>query len=47
MTQSNIIMYTTEDGVTKIEVAFDHDTVVGLANHFRNNGGISIWIIIV
>lgn len=27
MTQSNIIMYTTEDGVTKIEVAFDHDTV--------------------
>lgn len=20
---------------------------VGLANHFRNNGGISIWIIIV
>ena len=27
MTQSNIIMYTTEDCVTKIEVAFDHDTV--------------------
>ena len=27
MTQSNIIMYTTEDGVTKIEVTFDHDTV--------------------
>ena len=27
MTQSNIIMYTTEDGVIKIEVTFDHDTV--------------------
>ncbi len=27
MTQSNIIMYTTEDGVTKIEVTFNHDTV--------------------
>ena len=27
MPQSNIIMYTTEDGVTKIEVTFDHDTV--------------------
>ena len=27
MTQSNITMYTTEDGVTKIEVTFDHDTV--------------------
>lgn len=27
MTQSNIIMYTTEDGITKIEVTFDHDTV--------------------
>ena len=27
MTQSNIIMYTTEDGVTKIEVTFDHETV--------------------
>ena len=27
MTQSNIIMYTTEDGATKIEVTFDHDTV--------------------
>ena len=27
MKQSNIIMYTTEDGVTKIEVTFDHDTV--------------------
>ncbi len=27
MTQSNIIMYTAEDGVTKIEVTFDHDTV--------------------
>ncbi len=27
MAQSNIIMYTTEDGVTKIEVTFDHDTV--------------------
>ena len=25
--QSNIIMYTTEDGITKIEVTFDHDTV--------------------
>ena len=27
MPQSKIIMYTTEDGVTKIEVTFDHDTV--------------------
>ncbi len=27
MPQSNIIMYTTEDGTTKIEVTFDHDTV--------------------
>lgn len=24
---SNILMYTTEDGVTKVEVAFDQDTV--------------------
>ena len=27
MKQSNIIMYTTEDGLTKIEVIFDEDTV--------------------
>ncbi len=27
MPQSNILMYTTEDGVTKIEVTFDQDTV--------------------
>ena len=27
MSQSNIIMYTTEDGVTKVEVTFDNDTV--------------------
>ena len=27
MPQSNIIMYTTEEGITKIEVTFDHDTV--------------------
>ena len=27
MLQSNILMYTTEDGVTKIEVTFDHDKV--------------------
>ena len=27
MPQSNILMYTTEDGSTKIEVTFDHDTV--------------------
>lgn len=27
MPQSNILMYTTEDGDTKIEVTFDHDTV--------------------
>ena len=27
MPQSNILMYTTEDGITKIEVTFDHDTV--------------------
>lgn len=27
MLQSNVLMYTTEDGVTKIEVTFDHDTV--------------------
>mgnify|MGYP001851820244 FL=1 len=27
MQQSNILMYATEDGVTKIEVTFDHDTV--------------------
>ncbi|MCC8044846.1 MAG: virulence RhuM family protein, partial [Clostridiales bacterium] len=27
MSQSNIIMYTTEDGVTKIEATFDEDTV--------------------
>ena len=25
--KSNILMYTTEDGVTKVEVTFDHDTV--------------------
>lgn len=28
MPQSKIIMYTTEDGVTKVEVTFDHDTVL-------------------
>ena len=27
MPQSNMLMYTTEDGVTKIEVTFDHNTV--------------------
>ena len=27
MNSSNIIMYTTEDGLTKIEVTFDEDTV--------------------
>ena len=27
MPQSNILMYTTEDGATKIEVTFNHDTV--------------------
>ena len=27
MNHSNIIMYTTEDGLTKIEVTFDEDTV--------------------
>lgn len=27
MQQSNIIMYTTDDGITKVEVAFDNDTV--------------------
>lgn len=27
MNQSDIIMYTTEDGLTKIEVTFDEDTV--------------------
>lgn len=27
MNNSNIIMYTTEDGLTKIEVTFDEDTV--------------------
>ncbi|MCD8068378.1 MAG: virulence RhuM family protein [Lachnospiraceae bacterium] len=27
MSQSNIIMYTTEDGLTKIEATFDEDTV--------------------
>ena len=27
MPQSNILMYTAEDGITKIEVTFDHDTV--------------------
>ena len=27
MPNSNIIMYTTEDGVTKIETTFDNDTV--------------------
>lgn len=27
MLQSNIIMYTTEDGITKAEVTFDQDTV--------------------
>ncbi|MDD3206596.1 MAG: virulence RhuM family protein [Lachnospiraceae bacterium] len=25
--KSNILMYTTEDGITKVEVTFDHDTV--------------------
>lgn len=27
MNNSNIIMYTTEDGLTKIETTFDEDTV--------------------
>ncbi|MCD8046831.1 MAG: cell filamentation protein Fic, partial [Clostridiales bacterium] len=27
MSQSNIIMYTTGDGLTKIEATFDEDTV--------------------
>ena len=27
MEKSNILMYTTEDGVTKVEVTFDNDTV--------------------
>ena len=27
MKKSNILMYTTEDGITKVEVTFDHDTV--------------------
>ena len=27
MNNSNMIMYTTEDGLTKIEVTFDEDTV--------------------
>ena len=27
MPRSNILMYTTEDGITKIEVTFDPDTV--------------------
>lgn len=27
MNNSNIIMYTTEDGLTKIEVTFEEDTV--------------------
>ena len=27
MPQTNILMYTTEDGITKIEVTFEHDTV--------------------
>ena len=27
MKKSNIIMYTTEDGLTKIEATFDQDTV--------------------
>jgi hypothetical protein len=27
MNESNIIMYTTEDGLTKIETTFDGDTV--------------------
>ena len=27
MPDSNIIMYTTEDGITKVEVTFDNDTV--------------------
>ena len=27
MKKSNIIMYTTEDGITKVEVTFDNDTV--------------------
>ena len=27
MSQSNIIMYTTEDGITKVEVTFEQDTV--------------------
>lgn len=27
MQESSILMYTTEDGITKIEVTFDDDTV--------------------
>lgn len=27
MQNSNVLMYTTEDGVTKVEVTFDNDTV--------------------
>lgn len=27
MEKSDILMYTTEDGVTKVEVTFDNDTV--------------------
>ena len=27
MNKSNIIMYTTEDGLTKVEATFDQDTV--------------------
>ena len=27
MEKSSILMYTTEDGVTKVEVTFDNDTV--------------------
>lgn len=37
MNNSNIIMYTTEDGLTKIEVTFDEDTVDQIAELFQRD----------
>ena len=42
MNKSNIIMYTTEDGLTKIETTFDEDTVWLSIDQIRNH---CIWIL--
>jgi len=44
MKKSNIIMYTTEDGLTKIETTFDNDTVWlsldGMARLFQRDSSV-------